>query len=231
MSLPASSGEPPPTDTMAFGAVRGERRDAVDDVLLDGVRVDVAEDRRGDAARLEERAHALGDARPSPRRRRTTTSARVAPMRFTWSRDGAHGARAEDDGGREAQVTSVDAGVAAHGALQDVQSGDLADARFRGLRSDDLEVAAQLPVGDGALVLAALPVARAHVVVDEGLAEDGAGVLAPRRGGRSPRAACAAGARGRRGPRRRRRRAAAARFRARCPRGRRRAWRPWRCTG
>jgi hypothetical protein len=42
--------------------VRSERRDAVDDVLLDRVRVDAVEDHRRDSAGLERLAHLLGDA-------------------------------------------------------------------------------------------------------------------------------------------------------------------------
>ena len=46
----------------AAARVRLVGGDAVDDVLLDGVRVDAGEDGGRDAALLEQRAHALGDA-------------------------------------------------------------------------------------------------------------------------------------------------------------------------
>src|SRR5713101_8165276 len=49
-----------------------------------------------------------------------------------------------------------------------------------GLSSDDLEVPLQLPLRHRGLELAAFPVAGAHVVVDEGLAQELADLLAAR---------------------------------------------------
>ena len=85
----------------AARAVRAVRGDAVEHVLLDGVRVDLVEDGRRDAARLEQRRARARRSRPSTTPASHTTSARVAPRRLTCSATVRHGAGAEDDGRRK----------------------------------------------------------------------------------------------------------------------------------
>jgi hypothetical protein len=138
-----------------------------------------------------------------------TTSARCAPMRFTWSATRAHRAGSEDDGGRESPG--------------DERSKRSWREHPSTSHSVTFEVTRELPLGDGALVLPTLPVARPHVVVDEGLPEDRA--ARARSGQRSVASRKVRGS-GARSPAARRvsvARAAAAPSGSRCPRGPRRA--------
>ena len=79
--------------------VRLVRRDAVEHVLLDGVRVDLGEDLRGHAGLLEQRADALGDAHLDDAR--VAHDERALRADRLTGRPRRAGARSEDDGGRE----------------------------------------------------------------------------------------------------------------------------------
>ena len=105
-----------------------------------------------------------------------------------------HARVGDDERARDAERTGFVAGASALTGSED-------DARRKApdgchdfclaLGSNGLEVARELPVGDGAFVVPALPVARAHVVVDEVCAED----LARGRACGEPRGRFAQGAR------------------------------------
>src|SRR5580693_8717370 len=91
-----------------------------------------------------------------------TRRARLAPSRLAWSPTFATAPTPNTIVVGKDQLTS-DSPMAAR---RSTAAGD-GPSRY----SDALEVALQLPLGDGALVLTALPVARHEVVIDEPLAQ------------------------------------------------------------